>query len=270
MTPRPRRRDSRPPPGGEPSRHGFTLIEILIATFVLAFAMIPVFGLMTRGAVRTDLNAGYTNAVELASGVMNQLLSEQTTFASLPDSGGVAAYPAPRSELAEAGGNVAADPALDPLFPAPQWTTTAEGTRTIEINGTQFHVQLWIGRYGAANAPIFGYYRSPVIDFRSGADPRQFDCVKTIDQAAYTNGFSPYAPSSLIDQTANPLSRVSTGAWAQPASEVVETVAEYAEDAQPINLAKIVLRVSWGYRGRRMRGSSKEFYLMTLKADLQE
>ncbi len=276
---------SRPPDAGDPPPvapmrrgpgRGFTLIEILIATVVLAFAMIPVSGLMTTGLVRTDVNVGYTAAVELSSGIMNHILSEDTPFSMLPVSPATTAYPARGSALAPATGNVAADPALDRLFPAPEWSVDAgNGTRDITMNGITYHVMMWVGVYPQANQLQFGFYESPVLGFHLGTNPAEFEKVKTLLASDYAAGFAPWAPGSVAATPADVFpsqaaSRIVSHPWCR--TEVIQDQTALSEGTAGAfaNFAKVVLRVSWGEDLRLGRGGAKDFWLVSFKADLQE
>lgn len=56
------------------SRRAITFLEIVIAVAILAVAMIPMFGLMSRGAVESDRNASQAFAISKATEVLNTLL----------------------------------------------------------------------------------------------------------------------------------------------------------------------------------------------------
>ncbi|MBI3890426.1 MAG: hypothetical protein HY303_02725, partial [Candidatus Wallbacteria bacterium] len=64
---------------------GFTFIEISLATLIMALALLPIFGLIQGGLVRTDVSVSYSAATELASAVMNQLLSDALPFEKIPE-----------------------------------------------------------------------------------------------------------------------------------------------------------------------------------------
>lgn len=255
------------------SPSGFTLVEILFATVIMAFSLIPIFGLMTTGMMRTDTNVGYTTGVEIATGIMNQLLSEQTDLSTLPESdvaSGIT-YPTQGDPLGTGSGNVADDTLLDGFFPAPEWATSAQGTRVLTKMGTAYHVEIWIGKFGGAGDLNFGYYDDPVLDFSQAAvdfgNRSHFDRVCTVTAAEATAGFTPYDATST---------KILRNPWAQdgapPAgSEIIQNQADLTDQIAGSyqNFAKLLVRVSWGYEGKRERGRAKEFWLISYKADLR-
>ena len=56
------------------NRRAITFLEIVIAVAILAVAMIPMFGLMSRGTVESDRNASQAFAINKATEVLNTLL----------------------------------------------------------------------------------------------------------------------------------------------------------------------------------------------------
>ena len=64
------------------NRRAVTFLEIVIAVAILAIAMIPLFGLMSRQTVETDKNASEAFAINKASEVLNTIL-DSVPFAAL-------------------------------------------------------------------------------------------------------------------------------------------------------------------------------------------
>ncbi|MBU1108098.1 MAG: hypothetical protein KKB51_15610 [Candidatus Riflebacteria bacterium] len=64
------------------NRKAVTFIEIVIAVGILAVAMIPLFGLMSRQTVETDRNASQAFAMNKASEILNTIL-DNVPFAAL-------------------------------------------------------------------------------------------------------------------------------------------------------------------------------------------
>ncbi|EKD81603.1 MAG: hypothetical protein ACD_39C01728G0002, partial [uncultured bacterium] len=64
------------------NRRAVTFIEIVIAVGILAVAMIPLFGLMSRQTVDTDRNASQAFAMNKASEILNTIL-DNVPFAAL-------------------------------------------------------------------------------------------------------------------------------------------------------------------------------------------
>jgi len=65
-----------------PNRRAVTFIEIVIAVAILAVALIPLFGLISRQTVETDKNTAQAFAINKASEVLNTIL-DNVPFAAL-------------------------------------------------------------------------------------------------------------------------------------------------------------------------------------------
>ncbi|MBF0544986.1 MAG: type II secretion system protein [Candidatus Riflebacteria bacterium] len=55
---------------------GTTLLEILLALFVMAIAVIPIFGLMTKDAKETDIMIAQNFAIDRARSILNTILKD--------------------------------------------------------------------------------------------------------------------------------------------------------------------------------------------------
>ena len=64
-------------------RFGFTLTEILVAMSVLAFALVPLMGVMWSGVKRTDISDSYANASTIGASVLEFLLNDSVRFDQL-------------------------------------------------------------------------------------------------------------------------------------------------------------------------------------------
>ena len=64
------------------NRKAITFLEIVIAVTILAIAMIPLFGLMSRGAVETDRNASQAFAINKAAEILDTML-DTVPFAAI-------------------------------------------------------------------------------------------------------------------------------------------------------------------------------------------
>ena len=64
-------------------RLGFTLTEILVAMAVLAFALVPLMGVMWSGVKRTDISDSYANASTIGASVLEFLLNDSVRFDQL-------------------------------------------------------------------------------------------------------------------------------------------------------------------------------------------
>jgi len=265
-----------------PLAPGFTFIEILMATAVLAFAMIPVFGLMTTGMVRTDINVGHTNAVEIATGLMNQVLSEETLMSDLVYTDGEATFPDRGSPLETGLGSVAHEAGMNRFFQSGAWTTSTTETRVLRANGIEYHVQMWIRRYTQPADLNFGFYELPIIEYRRFPDDppgklaSEFDRVLVLDEDVhqdYTRGYSPYSPQNTAPHGSEPPSPILTNPYAT--NTVVESLGEISEQdpaapGQYLDFAKVWVRVSWGYIRQGERGRAKDLWLISFKANLQQ
>lgn len=185
-------RASLPQPEYRSSRQGLSLVEIMLATVVLAIVMIPILNLIFGGLRETTRGRDKATAVSLATNVMTQLLDK---------------VPFDQFKVAEAAGPIAQDPAvffkstnetaggvsnrpqvilgtMDSQWEAilDQDDSVGDGTRTIVKDGTSFEIILYGGMYtdldetnGSFNKPnlanelTFSYFRNPVVDM-TGAE----------------------------------------------------------------------------------------------------
>lgn len=241
---------------------GTSFIEIVLATVVMALALIPVFALITGGLVRTDLNVSYTTGSQILRSVMSNLLSDSFRFNDIPVSAA--------GTYRDPSGSVAADPRLDPVFSGDAYEI--DGTnprRAISKNGLRYFVELWVANYGGNDDIRFSYLDTPVIDYYSD---EKFVKQLVLSDADYA-GFSPYNGSL-------PASSLVTGsAWATRVVTVAQNdVTEEEDDGTGTmvfqNFKKLVLRVSWetGADNRRGSGSRvvRDLWLVSFRANLSE
>lgn len=69
-------------------RHAFSLVEVLIASFVLAAVMIPLVGLLTSSKTDQQSEDGMSEAVTLCESLMETVLSGKVPFQSIDGGGG--------------------------------------------------------------------------------------------------------------------------------------------------------------------------------------
>ena len=72
------------------SNKGFTLTEVLVALVVLAFALIPLMGIMWTGVRKTDISSTYSNAANVGASVLEFLLNDSVRFQDLDFSNPIA------------------------------------------------------------------------------------------------------------------------------------------------------------------------------------
>lgn len=65
------------------NRKAFSLTEILVALSVLAFALVPLMGVMWSGVRRTDVSNTYANASQIAASVLEYILNDSVRFSQL-------------------------------------------------------------------------------------------------------------------------------------------------------------------------------------------
>lgn len=239
-----------------------------MAIAILAMALIPIFGLISGGLVQTDMSVTYTTAVELSKSVMNQLLSPEIPFDSLPLSA-AAAYPAPGGPPADFGGNVAGSAAFDSLF-GEEWDTHATfHSRTKTLNGITYHVFVWIGNYGAQDDIQFNFYQAPIIDWsQSTTSPFYYNPALQLTAADVASGFSPYLTAG-----STPSAQIASHTTATWASDLI--LVDHWSRSEPTtsggdyrNFVKITVLTMW--QRRDAKGDfHNQFPLVSFRANLR-
>jgi hypothetical protein len=243
-------------------RGGMSFIEISMATIILALALLPVFGLIQGGLVRSDVSASYSAATELATALMNKLLSDTVKFADIPAS-------AAGSYLTPAG-SVAAETSLAALFDEPGWEAEDKAMARTKDN-IRYKVELWVGNMAADADLVFHYLVNPEVDYQQARAPETryglFDNVLVLPDYEY----SPYNPANGHLDANNPGSAWSTRVTTLNQWEVASKLNPVPHDANN-NFKKLVLRVSWSGKptGRSGLGdATKEFFLISFRANLE-
>jgi len=243
-------------------RLGVTFIEVCVSVVLLAVAVIPIFGLITGGLVRTDINASYTTASQLLQGVMSNLLSDSFSFYSIPQSD--------LTKYRQADGSVAADPRLDPVFGHDNFQTEMQ-MRFILKNGLRFDIELWVANYDQAGDILFTHLETPMVNYYSDPDSMLKLVLDATDYRA--DGYSPFHPSLQASQL------ITGSAWASTiVSSDQSAFTELTDDGSGSmvynNFKKLVLRVSWttgrSYRRGQTQQHTRELWLVSFRANLSE
>ena len=261
-------------------RTGFTFIEIAMATLVMALALLPIFGMIQGGLVRSDISVSYSAATELASALMNQLMSDVLPFDSIPET--------PGGKYLAADGSVAAKSGLDAIFGDGGWVvdnfSRLRTATNASANNIQYRVDLWVGRFKEDGELNFSYLENPNIDFTQKGQPSdKFDRFFTkmvLDDWT----FSPYNPGQEVGNhlkgpktvPATPPTTLSGSAWATRVTSINQFVVTSRKSASVVsgdnkNLKKLVLRIQWSGKatGRTGLGDhDKEFWLVSFRANL--
>ncbi|MCO4783683.1 MAG: prepilin-type N-terminal cleavage/methylation domain-containing protein [Candidatus Cloacimonetes bacterium] len=260
---------------------GFTLTEILIALSVLAFAFVPLMGVMWSGVKRTDVSAAYENAGNIGASVLEFMLADSVRFSDIDFSN-------PTNPALRAADNGAAGTASKEssgiLASSPNFTPTineflgeacatndADGictdgsskSRYFKIGRTNFYTDMYVGAYyenipgAAANVKThldYRYFRNPSIDYE-GDDvagesvPQRYYDTMILDNTVDLVRFSPYSPAegwsiapSAYETDTRSDKQLSLMIPDDPlAAYTTEDSAKYA------NFSKIQLFVRWGY-----------------------
>lgn len=304
---------------GASRRRGLTLVEILLAGFILTVVMIPITQLIFGGTTRTQVGRDKANAVALATDVMGQLLEKVPYSAIDPEGASIELQADIWSDVEKKGGGPAAGRNQAKL--ADEWAKVLDDDgddgngRIIKRSGTRFEVVLYAGTFkddeGSRDASsgfnnpgdanflkkelTFSYFRNPYVPV--DADSRQ---QVTLDSGA-DSSLIPYetTPGALpggvrSEDVHDPRYRA---AWPQGASDVDGdgyqdvTMADFngkspsqdwprhtldqSDFREDEAFMKLVLGVRWksagaGFQGSGMSKTSKEFWLVSFKAKLEE
>lgn len=276
---------------------GFTLTEILIALSVLAFAFVPLMGVMWSGVKRTDVSAAYENAGNIGASVLEFMLADSVRFSDIdftnpaatalraPDNG------AGGTDNKESSGILSTSPnftnTINNFLGEACATNDTDGnctepsskSRYFKIGRSNFYTDMYVGAYyenvpgSAANVKTnldYRYFRNPVIDYESYEDagasiPQRFYDTMILNAAT---GFSPYDPvrgwsvdPSQYETDIRSDKQLSLMIPDDPlTSYTTEDSAKYA------NFAKIQLFVRWGHNWlNRVTGATAGDAVMTAR-----
>ncbi len=213
-------------------RLGFTLTEILVAMSVLAFALVPLMGVMWSGVKRTDISDSYANASTIGASVLEFLLNDSVSFDQLNFTNPLATDLRDTVASKESYGVVTTVAGTNDFLG--QYCETepssgcesSEGTsgsccqipdskqRYFKIGRENYHTDLYIGAYFASTSlnptkvtsMTYNYMENPAIDYEEAPNnPQQFYDTLALDDkgpSGYKNNsgsgstdfqhFSPY------------------------------------------------------------------------------
>lgn len=262
------------------ARRGFTLTEILIAMGVLAFAMLPLVGVLWSGVSRTDISVTYENAQQVAVSVLEFLLSDAVRFENLDFSNPSA--PADQgANSKESSGLVTTVADANSFLGRHCLETAAVGLTTPDcavamsrqryhkIGRENYHTDLYIGAYfertgaaaGVVTSMSWNYLPNPVVDYEATPNnPQAFYDMLLLTDGVAVNGrgcldYSPYfqapwAPDQPLrtkfdQQISMPMPRFTIGGvtTAIPGSPPYTGA---AFNQYYTNFAKIQLFIRWG------------------------
>jgi prepilin-type N-terminal cleavage/methylation domain-containing protein len=207
-------------------KSGFTLTEIMIAVSIMAFALIPIMGIIWSGVRRTDISVTYENASQIAASIMEFILSDAVKFEYLDFSNPtVADVPlsmqygsSPREstgfhKAVNPFGEIDRNKWLGTYCEAPDWSTDTvcanefSRQRFFKVGREQYHVDLYVGAYYSRNASpsyptqlTYSYLKPPKVDFEQiSTNPQRFyDTLVLNDSNSRFSSidFSPYSSST--------------------------------------------------------------------------
>lgn len=207
---------------------GFTLTEILIAMSVLAFALVPLMGVMWSGVKRTDVSDAYSNASNIGASVLEFLLNDSVKFRQLNFSNPLNTDMRDSDTSKESFGIVTDTAGVNDFLgqycieTAPvEGCEVNEGTaasccqaansrqRYFKIGRENYHTDLYIGAYfnqktstmTKATTISYSYLSNPPIDYEEVANnPQQFYDTLVLSDRNYTDSsnnnvnFEHYSP----------------------------------------------------------------------------
>jgi len=235
---------------------GVTLLEILTAMLILAFAFIPIFGVISTGTADTDITNSYISAQTIARNILNTALdsvpfeSIQVNAGSVPDIG---------ESNGEPNVGIMTDaPGYDETtFLAQFGNTTDQNTcgQVIDERGIRYKVKLFVfpvpgnNPLNTASDLSFRYRPRPLYENAVDTDNRQIWYTTTPDDPYMTAGVqSPYDYTLPAVETK---SARDLGAPAGPAGDYCV-------------MKRLLLRVKW----QMPRGIERSITIYTAKAHL--
>jgi len=160
---------------------GFTLTEILVALAVLAFALVPLMGVMWSGVRKTDISNSYANASNVGASVLEFLLNDSIRFQDLDFTNPLAAPLRDAAGSRESAGlttttvganNFLGDYCAETAPPANCGSAMSKA-RYFKIGRENYYTDLYIGAYhvnvpgsaGRTTALSYQYMANPVVDY---------------------------------------------------------------------------------------------------------
>ncbi len=293
-------------PDKRPSRSGLTLVEILIAGFILTVVMVPISQLMFSRTTHSRVGRDRTTAVNLAANVMSQLLEKVPYTAIKPGEGPTAGTDTMASGIESAGRFAAMQQALlDGDWEKLVDDDLGKPGRIVKREGTPFEVILFAGHYpdvesrdatSGFNAPkieeeiSFSYFRNPyvpvtedtrrAITLASGSGVPYDATGSTVpgvpDTAVHDPRFRPGWPQSPGSQDADGRFQVTHDNFNRtPSREWPRHSLDLSDFRETSAFMKLVLGIRWktpgaGFQHSGESKTSKEFWLVSFKAKLEE
>jgi len=193
---------------GWPSEsRAYTLVEILVALFILIVSVIPLVGLLTSGKTDQQSEEGMSEAVAFCQDMMEKIISNNLPFQAIdPGGGGEYVKGGPDGTVSQAGFRDLADPVrgmsfkradLDKILSDGDVTLADGKYRSKRVKGKTYHVAFFAGKYPD---------RDPIPDSQEQGFTRA-DFDNTLTFCCVPNPVGLDEPWNVCDQTPNPFNR---------------------------------------------------------------
>ena len=258
---------------------GFTLTEVLVALAVLAFALIPLMGIMWSGVRKTDVSSTYSNAANVGASVLEFLLNDSVRFQDLDFSNPIANPIRDTKASRESAGLETTEVGKNDFLGDFCMETPPPGTcgdpvskaRYFKIGRDNYYTDLYIGAYyenvpgsvGRTTALSYQYMENPEINFENKLNqPHLFyDTLQLGSGLTYSlTEYSPYYHSDWkIDPlVAKPRYRTDREISAPIPNALIpfDFLTSNVSSAEYSNFAKIQIFVRWGWAGAYSTASS--------------
>ncbi len=257
---------------------GFTLTEILVALAVLAFAFVPLMGVMWSGVRQTDISNTYANASTIGASILEYLLNDSIRFQDIDFTDPSATPLRDSAGSRESAGITTTTVGVNDflgdfcLETAPPSTCQSpmSKARYFKIGRDNFYTDLYIGAYydgvpgsaGATTWVSYGYLINPPIDYEQVPNlPDLF-----YDTLALTSGqpyptaggagdYQNYSPYYQNEWTLDPAlhnrrirSDMEISLPLDNASVPFDYLGGSADPARYANFSKIQLFIRWGWK----------------------
>ena len=266
--------------------NGFTLTEVLVALAVLAFALVPLMGVMWSGVRKTDISNSYSNASNVGASILEFLLNDSVRFQDLDFSNPLANPLRDADASRESAGFTTATIGRNDFLgtycaqtaPPATCQSVMSKARYFKIGRENYYTDLYIGAYhvgvpGSAGRTTWvshGYLENPSIDYEQVPNKPHhlYDTLSLSSAVTYLrsdsfanipvegNGdytaYSPYyQPQWAIDPGLHDRRTKSDEEISIPldnANIPFNYLGANASNAQYANFAKIQLFIRWGWQ----------------------
>jgi len=266
------------------NRKAFSLTEILVALSVLAFALVPLMGVMWSGVRRTDVSNTYANASQIAASVLEYILNDSVRFSQLNFTNPAAPSLRDSDDSKESYGITTTVLGVNDFLGDRCWdsgvdtegqcTKAMSKKRFFKIGRNNFYTDLYFGAYfiNVPGAPggkqtnlSYKYLVNPAIDYEVAANnPQLFYDTTILTNKNYDAGgttysyedFSPYfQPEWSPDPGLHNLEDTKTDQTVSlpfdsadvAFTDVGGSVLGNPRFAEYSNFAKVQLFIRWGY-----------------------